>query len=64
MRTFRYQFVVECASQGRADTAQVENLIDLAMQDLVFDDAFVSALDESESVTIQVIPHAGVDIGK
>ena len=64
MRTFRYQFVVECASQGDADTAQVENLIDLAMQDLVFDDAFVSALDESESVTIQVIPQTGVDIGK
>ena len=64
MRTFRYQFVVECASQGDADTALVENLIDLAMQDLVFDDAFVNALDESESVTIQVIPQTGVDIGK
>jgi len=64
VRTFRYQFVVECASQGDADTALVENLIDLAMQDLVFDDAFVSALDESQSVTIQVIPQTGVDIGK
>ena len=64
MRRFQYQFVVECASQGDADTAQVENLIDLAMQELVYNDQFVTALDESESVTIQVIPHAGVDSGK
>lgn len=64
MRRFQYQFVVECASQGDADTAQVENLIDLAMQELVYDDRFVSALDEREAVTIQVIPQTGVDIGK
>jgi len=54
MRTFRYSFTVTCASQGDADLAEVENLIDLAMQELVYDDTFISALDEQESVTIQV----------
>jgi hypothetical protein len=29
-------------------------MIDLSMQDLVFDDEFVAALDEKEAVTIQV----------
>ena len=64
MRTYRFQFTVECASQGDADLAQVENLIDLAMQELVYDDRFVTALDEREAVTIQVIPQSGVDIAK
>jgi hypothetical protein len=34
--------------------ARVEEMIDLSMQDLVFDDEFITALDEKESVTIQV----------
>jgi len=54
MRTFTYTFTVSCASQGDADLAQVENMIDLTMQELVFDDQFISALDEKEAVTIQV----------
>jgi hypothetical protein len=29
-------------------------MIDLTMQELVFDDQFISALDEKEAVTIQV----------
>jgi hypothetical protein len=29
-------------------------MIDLSMQDLVFDDEFITALDEKEAVTIQV----------
>jgi hypothetical protein len=32
---------------------KVESLIDLTMQDLVFDDEFIAALDEKQSVTIQ-----------
>ena len=59
MRTFTYTFTVVCAGEGRADLAQVENLIDLSMQDLVYDDAFIAALDEKESVTIQVTPNFG-----
>ena len=59
MRTFTYTFTVVCAGEGRADLAQVENMIDLNMQDLVYDDAFIAALDEKESVTIQVTPNFG-----
>ena len=54
MRTLKFQFEVICASEGRADEARVESMIDLAMQDLVYDDEFITALDEKESVTIRV----------
>lgn len=63
MRTFQYTFTVICAGDGTADLAQVENLIDLSMQDLVYDDEFVAALDEKEAVTIQVTPNFGQTIG-
>jgi hypothetical protein len=49
-------FVVECGSDGVPDSTRVEEMIDLNMQDLVYDDEFIAALDEKESVTIQVIP--------
>ena len=55
MREFKYQFTVVCKGQGRADEQQVESMIDLAMQDLVYDDEFIAALDEKEAVTIQVL---------
>ena len=54
MRKFVFQFTVECASPGEADLNRVEELIDLNMQDLVYDDEFVAALNEKEAVTIQV----------
>lgn len=54
-RIYRYVFVVECAGEGEADTARVEELLDLSMQDLVMDDEFVTALDEKEAVSIQVL---------
>ena len=56
MRTYRFAFVVECASKGRADTTKVEELLDLALKDLIYDDSFIEALDETEAVTIQLIP--------
>ena len=59
VRTFTYTFTVICGGEGRADLAQVENMIDLNMQDLVYDDSFIAALDEKESVTIQVTPNFG-----
>ncbi len=59
MRTYRFQFVIECAGEGVPDLARVEEMIDLTMQELVFDDEFVSALDESQAVTIQVLPQFG-----
>jgi hypothetical protein len=58
-RLFTYKFTIECAGQGDADLARVEQLIDLSMQDLVEDDEFIMALDEKESVTIQVTQQIG-----
>ncbi len=55
-RTYKFSFTVECAGEGTPDLARVESMIDLAMQDLVFDDDFIAALDEKEAVTIQVLP--------
>jgi hypothetical protein len=54
MREMKFQFTVICTGSGEADEQQVESMIDLAMQDLVYDDEFVAALDEKEAVTIQV----------
>jgi hypothetical protein len=54
MRELKFQFTVICTGSGEADEQQVESMIDLAMQDLVYDDEFVAALDEKEAVTIQV----------
>jgi hypothetical protein len=58
-RTYTYTFTIECASDGEPDLTRVENLIDLNMQDLVYDDEFIAALDETASVTIQVTPQFG-----
>jgi len=58
-RIFKFEFEVICASEGTADDTLVESMIDLAMQDLVYDDEFVSALDEKEAVTIRVTPILG-----
>lgn len=56
-RTLKFLFTVECANSGpNLDTRRVEELIDLSMQDLVYDEEFIRALDESEAVTIQVTP--------
>jgi hypothetical protein len=54
MREFQFVFNVVCAGNGTANMARVEEMIDLTMQDLVFDDEFITALDEKQSVTIQV----------
>jgi hypothetical protein len=55
VRTYKFTFTIECAGDGTSDLARVEEMIDLSMQDLVFDDEFIAALDEKESVTIQVL---------
>jgi len=54
MRTLKFTFEVLCAGNGAADAARVEEMIDLSMQELCYDDEFIAALDEKESVTIQV----------
>ena len=55
-RKFNFIFSVECAGSGDADTQRVEELLDLALKDLIYDDEFIAALDEKESVTIQLVP--------
>lgn len=59
MRSFKFTFEVICAGAGDADLARVEEMIDLSMQELVYDDEFVTALDESDAVTIQVTSQFG-----
>ena len=54
MREYKFQFTVVCVGAGEPDIDTVENMIDLSMQDLVYDDEFIAALDEKEAVTIQV----------
>ena len=54
-RVFKFSFTIECAGTGTADLARDEEMIDLSIQDLVFDDEFIAALDEKESVAIQVL---------
>jgi len=62
-RTYEFKFTIECASDGTPDLDRIEQMIDLNMQDLVFDDEFIAALDEKESVSIQVVPQFGKTIG-
>lgn len=59
MRNYNFKFEVQCTGNGNPDLAKVEHMIDLAMQDLVFDDEFIAALDESQAVTIRVTPILG-----
>ena len=58
-RIYEFKFTIECASDGTPDMDRIEQMIDLNMQDLVFDDEFIAALDEKESVSIQVVPQFG-----
>jgi hypothetical protein len=44
-RKYEFKFTIECASDGRPDLDRIEHMIDLNMQDLVFDDEFIAALD-------------------
>jgi len=53
-RTYKFIFTIDCASSVTPDLPRVEEMINLSMQDLVYDDEFITALDEKESVTIQV----------
>lgn len=61
--TYQYTFTIECADADEPNLARVEELIDLSMQDLVYDDEFIAALGEKQSVTIQVTPNFGKQNG-
>jgi archaellin len=54
-----FTFKIWCKNPGIANVDRVESLIDLSMQELVFDESFQEALDEKEAITIQVIPSFG-----
>lgn len=56
MARYLYQFEVTCSNNENPDLTKVETMIDLAMQDLVYDDEFIAALGEKQAVTIQVTP--------
>ena len=56
MQTYNFKFEVICATAQSPDLAKVEDMLNLAMQDLIFDDKFIEALGEQQSVTIRVSP--------
>ena len=53
-RLYTFTFTVQCASNGQPDLIRAEEMINLSMQELIYDDEFIATLDEKESVTIQV----------
>jgi hypothetical protein len=53
-RRFEYRLVIECGSDGPGDMQRVEELIGLTFKDLIYDDEFVDALGETQSVSSQV----------
>lgn len=61
MRTYQYVWRIHCAGQGCADLGRVQELLNLALQDLIYDDHFVAALDEHEAVTIDLEPAVKVN---
>jgi hypothetical protein len=61
MRTYRFQFEITCVGDGTADLARVEEMIDLSMQELVYDDEFANALNEDTAITIQVTQIGGTN---
>jgi hypothetical protein len=58
-RTFNFSVTIECGSDGQADTDRVYQMMAITMQDLIYDDEFVSALGETQSVSVQVTPVLG-----
>ncbi len=55
-RKYVFRVVIECATDDtRADLARVEEMLDLSMQELVYDDAFIVALNEKEAVSVTTI---------
>lgn len=56
MRTYQYTWRIECVGPGRPDLGRVEHLLNLALQDLVYDDEFIAALDEQEAVSVELLP--------
>lgn len=58
-RRLEYRLVIECGSDGPGDLARVEEMIALSFKDLMYDEEFVSALGETQSLSTQVTPILG-----
>lgn len=56
MRRFKFEVTIECASDGQADTDRVQQMLSLSCQELIFDDDFVTALGETQSVSVEITP--------
>lgn len=54
MRTLKYVITFELGGPGELDQARVNEMVDLAIQDLIYDDEFIGALDEKVSVSSTV----------
>lgn len=55
-RTLNYRLTIECGTDGPGDIDRVEQMIALTFKDLIYDDEFVDALGETQSVSSQVTP--------
>lgn len=55
-RSLQFAFSIEMEGEGKADERKVEEMLDLALKDLIYDDNFIAALDEKQAVTIQLMP--------
>lgn len=55
MRELRFQFKITCHSEGTANRERVEQLLFLHLQELTNDEEFITALNEQEAVTIELI---------
>ena len=53
-RRWEYRVVFEAGGEGAADQARLDELVDLAIKDLIYDDEFIGALDEKVSVSSTV----------
>ena len=58
-RTLNYRLTIECGSDGPGDLSRVEEMIALSFKDLMYDDEFVTALGETQSITTQITPILG-----
>jgi hypothetical protein len=56
MKTYRFVVEFTCATDtAQADLSRAEDMLDLSMQELVFDDEFVEALGETEGLQVSVV---------
>lgn len=60
-RVFKFSVTIETGGDGNADFGRVEELLALHVQDLLYDEEFVAALDESVSISSTVLAVPNLD---